>query len=183
MSIINLKERTINAKIVYYGTALGGKTTSLKHVHRVIAPEQKVELVSLNTEKDRTLFFDFLPITLGKIGGFTVRLQGFTVPGQVKYNLTRKYVLTGADAVVLVTDSQLSQLNSNIAALQNLKENLLGNGLDYRTLPLVIQYNKRDLENLVPSDELQQVLNDRGVPAFETVATEGRGVFEAFIEV
>lgn len=183
MSIINLKEKTINAKIVYYGTALGGKTTSLKHVHRVIDPEQKIELVSLNTEKDRTLFFDFLPISVGRIGDFTVRLQGFTVPGQVKYNLTRKYVLTGADAVVLVVDSQRSQLESNIAALANLKENLAANGLDYDTIPIVLQYNKRDLDGPVPVEELQALLNDRGIPAFETIATEGVGVFEAFIEI
>jgi signal transduction histidine kinase/signal recognition particle receptor subunit beta len=183
MSIINLKEKTINAKIVYYGTALGGKTTSLKSVHRVIDPEQKIELVSLNTEKDRTLFFDFLPISLGRIGDFSVRLQGFTVPGQVKYNLTRKYVLTGADAVVLVVDSQTQQLESNIAALQNLKENLEANGLSYDSIPLVLQYNKRDLEGLHTVEDLQEKLNDRDIPAFATVATTGEGVFEAFIEV
>jgi signal transduction histidine kinase/signal recognition particle receptor subunit beta len=183
MSIINLKERTINAKIVYYGTALGGKTTSLKHVHRVVDPEQKVELLSLNTEKDRTLFFDFLPIPLGRIGQFTVRLQGFTVPGQVKYNLTRKYVLTGADAVILVVDSSRGQLENNLAALENLKENLAANGIDYRTIPLVLQLNKQDLPDVVPSEELNRLLNDRRVPAFETVATEGRGVFEAFTDV
>ena len=183
MSIINLKEKTINAKIVYYGTALGGKTTSLKYVHRVIDPEQKIELVSLNTDKDRTLFFDFLPISVGRIGDYTVRFQGFTVPGQVKYNLTRKYVLTGADAVVLVVDSQRSQLESNIAALQNLKENLAANGLDYDSIPLVLQYNKRDLPQQVSVAELQGILNDREITAFETVATEGRGVFEAFIEI
>ena len=183
MSIINLKERTINAKIVYYGTALGGKTTSLKQVHRVIDPEQNVELVSLNTEQDRTLFFDFLPITLGRIGGFTVRMQGFTVPGQVKYNLTRKYVLTGADAVVLVVDSQRSQLENNAFALENLKENLLANGLDYATIPLVLQYNKRDLSDAANREELDALLNDRGIPVFESVATEGPGVFEAFVEI
>jgi len=183
MSIINLKQKTINAKIVYYGTALGGKTTSLKHVHRVIDPEQKIELVSLNTDKDRTLFFDFLPISLGKIGDFTVKLQGFTVPGQVKYNLTRKYVLTGADAVVLVADSQRSQLESNVAALQNLKENLQGNGLDYQTIPLVLQFNKRDLPDLCTPEEMREALLDRDVPVFETIATEGDGVFEAFIEI
>ncbi len=183
MSQINLKERTINAKIVYYGTALGGKTTSLKYVHRVVDPEQKVELVSLNTEKDRTLFFDFIPINLGRIGNFTVRLQGFTVPGQVKYNLTRKYVLTGADAVILVVDSRASQRENNIAALENLKENLAANSIDYRTIPLVLQYNKRDLPDALPVEELERTLNDRGVPAFETVATEGPGVFETFVTV
>jgi signal transduction histidine kinase/signal recognition particle receptor subunit beta len=183
MSIINVKDRTINAKIVYYGTALGGKTTSLKHVHRVIDPAQNVELVSLNTESDRTLFFDFLPISLGRIGGFTVSIQGFTVPGQVRYNLTRKYVLTGADAVVFVVDSSRSQLENNIAALQNLKENLAANGLDYHAIPIVLQYNKQDLPDLVPIEELAAALNDRGLCGFETVATEGTGVFEAFVEV
>jgi len=183
VSIINLKEKTINAKIVYYGTALGGKTTSLMHVHRVIDPEQKIELVSLNTDKDRTLFFDFLPISVGRIGDFSVKLQSFTVPGQVKYNLTRKYVLTGADAVVLVIDSQPSQLEHNLMALENLKENLAGNGLDYPTIPLVYQYNKRDLPDLVPVEELQEQLNERNIPFFETVATQGTGVFEAFVEI
>ncbi|MHC4470593.1 MAG: GTP-binding protein, partial [Planctomycetota bacterium] len=183
MSIINLKEKTINAKIVYYGTALGGKTTSLMSVHRVIDPEQKIELVSLNTEKDRTLFFDFLPISLGRIGEFSIRLQGFTVPGQVKYNLTRKYVLTGADAVVLVVDSQRSQLDSNLEALRNLKENLAANGLPYESIPLVFQYNKRDLPDLLSEEELEQALNDREIPSFGTVATTGEGVFEAFTEV
>ena len=183
MSIINLKEKTINAKIVYYGTALGGKTTSLMHVHRVIDPEQKIELVSLNTDKDRTLFFDFLPISVGRIGDFSVKLQGFTVPGQVKYNLTRKYVLTGADAVVLVVDSQRSQLEHNLAALENLKENLEGNGLDYSTIPLVYQYNKRDMPDPVEVAELQERMNERNIPYFETVATQGTGVFESFVEI
>ena len=183
MSIINVRDRTINSKIVYYGTALGGKTTSLKHVHRVVDPAQNVELVSLNTENDRTLFFDFLPISLGKIGGFTVSIQGFTVPGQVRYNLTRKYVLTGADAVVMVIDSRRSQLENNIEAFNNLKENLAANGLDYDSIPIVIQYNKQDLDDLVPVEEMDRILNDRGLKTFETVATEGPGVFEAFVEI
>ncbi len=183
MSIINVKDRTINAKVVYYGTALGGKTTSLKHVHRVIDPAQNVELVSLNTESDRTLFFDFLPISLGKIGGFTISIQGFTVPGQVRYNLTRKYVLTGADAVVMVIDSRRSQLENNIEAFENLKENLAANGLDYASIPIVIQYNKQDLTDLVPTAEMDRIMNDRELRTFETVATEGPGVFEAFTEV
>lgn len=183
MSIINVKDRTINAKVVYYGTALGGKTTSLKHVHRVIDPAQTVELVSLNTESDRTLFFDFLPISLGKIGGFTISIQGFTVPGQVRYNLTRKYVLTGADAVVMVIDSRRSQLENNIEAFENLKENLAANGLDYASIPIVIQYNKQDLEDLVPVSEMDRIMNDRRLTTFATVATEGPGVFEAFTEV
>ena len=130
MSLINLRERTINAKIVYYGTALSGKTTSLKRVHTVVDPEQHIELVSLNTEGDRTLFFDFLPIPLGTLNGIQVKLQAFTVPGQVKYNLTRRYVLRGADAVVFVADSGPDVFKDNEHSLETLWENLKANGLD-----------------------------------------------------
>src|SRR5512134_1789066 len=128
MSLISLRDKTINAKIVYYGMALSGKTTSLKHVHTVIDPERRTELVSLNTEGDRTLFFDFLPIPLGSLSGFQVKLQAFTVPGQVKYNLTRRYVLRGADAVIFVADSQPSAFEDNVHSLVTLRENLEANG-------------------------------------------------------
>lgn len=182
MSIINTRDKTITAKIVYYGPGLGGKTTSLKAVHGVLDPERKVRLISLKTDDERTLFFDFLPIDLGIVGGFKIKIQGFTVPGQVKYNLTRKYVLMGADCVVFVADSQASRLAENEESLVNLGENLHANGMDVKSIPLVLQYNKRDLDNLSPVDELETKLNPRGLLAFQTSATTGVGVFEAFIE-
>ena len=183
MAIFNLQDRTINAKIVYTGPALGGKTTSLKAVHAVLDPEQKIELISLNTEADRTLFFDFLPISLGSIGGFSVKLQAFTVPGQVKYNLTRKYVLTGADAVIFVVDSTQEKLESDLRSFENLDENLLANGINPNELPIVLQYNKRDLTGTVPIEELEERFNRRGITSFSTVAINGEGTFEAFTEL
>src|SRR6185436_1170848 len=130
MSLISLRDKTVNAKIVYYGTALSGKTTSLKYVHEVIDPDRRIELVSLNTEGDRTLFFDFLPIPLGTLSGYKVKLQAFTVPGQVKYNLTRRYVLRGADGVIFVADSRSPAFEDNVRSLATLRENLVANGLD-----------------------------------------------------
>lgn len=180
MSLINLRERTINAKIVFYGTALSGKTTSLKHVHRVMDPDRRTELVSLNTEGDRTLFFDFLPISLGKLSGFQVKLQLFTVPGQVKYNLTRRYVLRGADAVIFVADSHRTALDGNVASLVSLGENLEANSLDPARIPLLIQYNKRDLPDRVSVEQLRSLLNREAHPEVEAVATTGEGVFEGF---
>jgi signal transduction histidine kinase/signal recognition particle receptor subunit beta len=183
MSLINLREKTINAKIVYYGTALSGKTTSLKHVHQVVDADRRIELVSLNTEGDRTLFFDFLPIPLGTISGYQVKLQAFTVPGQVKYNLTRRYVLRGADAVIFVADSRPEAFDENLRSLVTLRENLEANGLDPEGVPLVLQYNKRDAPDAVPVDRLRAALNARGIPDYETTATSGHGVFEAFTEL
>jgi len=180
MSVVNLREKSIHAKVVYYGPPLGGKTTSLRHVHRVMDPEGRTNLVSLNTDRDRTLFFDFLPIGLGRIGDFQVKIQGFTVPGQVKYLLTRRYVLRGADAVVFVADSRASEREANLASLNDLRENLAVNGLDFGTIPLVLEYNKRDEAPLLTVAEMDRLLNERGVPRFETVATVGTGVFEAF---
>jgi signal transduction histidine kinase/signal recognition particle receptor subunit beta len=180
MSLINLRDKTINAKIVYYGTALSGKTTSLKHVHAVIDPDKRIELVSLNTEGDRTLFFDFLPIPLGNISGFQVKLQAFTVPGQVKYNLTRRYVLRGADAVIFVADSRSAAFEDNVKSLVTLRENLEANGFDPEAVPLVLQYNKRDAPDAAPVDRLRTALNRTNVPDYETTATTGHGVFDAF---
>ena len=180
MSVVNLREKSIHAKVVYYGPPLGGKTTSLKYIHRVMDPERRTNLISLNTDRDRTLFFDFLPINLGRIGDFTLKIQGFTVPGQVKYLLTRRYVLRGADAVVFVADSRATERESDLASLRDLRDNLALNGLSYDTIPLVIQYNKRDEAGLLDPEEMDRLLNDRGVPRFETVATVGTGVFEAF---
>jgi signal transduction histidine kinase/signal recognition particle receptor subunit beta len=183
MSVVNLREKNIHAKVVYYGPALCGKTTSLKHIHRVMDPEHRTNLVSLNTDQDRTLFFDFLPIGLGRAGDFKLNVQGFTVPGQVKYLLTRRYVLRGADAVVFVADSRESEGEANLASLRDLRENLAVNGLDFDTIPLVLEYNKRDEAPVVAVEEMDRLLNGRGVARFETVATVGTGVFEAFASV
>lgn len=180
MSLINVREKTLQAKIVYYGTALSGKTTSLKHVHRVLDPDGRVELVSLNTEGDRTFFFDFLPIPLGSVNGYQVRLQAFTVPGQVKYNLTRRFVLRGADAVIFVADSGPSALDDDLASMQTLHENLRANGLDPDRIPILLQYNKRDLPGALSVETLRGALNPSGLREFETVATSGEGVFDAF---
>jgi signal transduction histidine kinase/signal recognition particle receptor subunit beta len=180
MSVVNLRDKTIHAKVVYYGPPLGGKTTSLQHVHRVMDPERRTNLISLNTDQDRTLFFDFLPMNLGRIGDFTLRIQAFTVPGQVKYLLTRRYVLRGADAVVFVADSRTSERKSNVASLRDLKANLAANGLPWENVPLVLAYNKRDEAAVMEPDEMDRTLNERRVLRFETVATAGTGVFEAF---
>lgn len=180
MSLINVRDKTIQAKVVYYGTALSGKTTSLKHIHRVIDPENRVELVSLNTEGDRTFFFDFLPIPLGTVNGYQVRIQAFTVPGQVKYNLTRRYVLRGADAVIFVADSAPGAFDDNVLSMQSLAENLRANQLDPEKTPLLVQYNKRDVAGATPVERMREALNKRGVPDLETIATSGDGVFEAF---
>ncbi|MCG3134310.1 MAG: Adaptive-response sensory-kinase SasA [Planctomycetes bacterium] len=183
MSLINVREKTIQAKIVYYGTALSGKTTSLKHVHTVIDPDRRVELVSLNTEGDRTFFFDFLPIPLGNVHGYQLKLQAFTVPGQVKYNLTRRYVLRGADAVIFVADSSPAAREDNLRSLESLRENLAANGLSPDATPLVFQWNKRDAPGALPVEDLRALLNSRGDPDFESTATSGAGVFEAFTAV
>jgi signal transduction histidine kinase len=183
MSLISLRDKTIHAKIVYYGAAVSGKTTSLKAVHDAIDPEKRIELVSLNTEGDRTLFFDFLPIPLGTLSGFQVKIQAFTVPGQVKYNLTRRYVLRGADAVIFVADSRPEAFESNVLSFQSLVENLQANGLDASALPLVVQYNKRDVEGATSVADLRAALNKTNAPDFETTAHDGGGTFEAFTEL
>jgi hypothetical protein len=182
MGFINLAEKTINAKLVYYGCGMGGKTSSLQAVHEIMCPRNEVQLVSIKTEQDATLLFDFLPIDLGQVEGFKVRIQGFTVPGQPKYRRMRKYVLSGADAVVFVVDSERSRLEENIQSLESLHENLRSNGLDGRTIPLVLQYNKRDLDDVLSEAELDRHFRFRDdLVAFPTVATEARGVFETFV--
>ncbi len=182
MGFINLAEKTIHAKLVYYGVGSGGKTTSLQAVHSVLCPANEVKLVSINTEEDATLLFDFLPINLGHVEGFKILIQGFTVPGQPKYKLMRKYVLQGADAVVLVVDSQSSRLEENLQALEGLKENLILNGLDPNTTPIVMQYNKRDLEEILAEEELDKAFCFReGIQSFPSVATDKQGVFETFV--
>lgn len=178
MSMINYASREINCKIVYYGPGLGGKTTNLEYIYNKVAPSTRGKLISLATETERTLFFDFLPVDLGTIRGFKTRFHLYTVPGQVYYNASRKLILKGVDGVVFVADSQVERLDANIEAMHNLYENLAEYGYDLRQIPFVIQYNKRDLPNVSPVDELNQHLNPDRVPAYEAVATKGMGVFD-----
>jgi mutual gliding-motility protein MglA len=178
MSLVNYATREITCKIVYYGPGRSGKTSNLQFVHAFVPEERKGPMVSLATETDRTLFFDFLPLDLGTISGFRTRIQLYTVPGQVYYNATRKLVLRGADGVVFVADSQREQLDENVESLRNLHENLLEDGIEPRGFPLVLQYNKRDLPGAVDLSELDDLLNFRGAPAYPAAALAGEGVFD-----
>jgi signal recognition particle receptor subunit beta len=178
MVVFNYSGREINAKIVYYGPGLSGKTTNLEHIYNKTAAHLRGKMVSMKTKVDRTLFFDFLPIQGGEVAGFNIRFLLYTVPGQVYYNATRKLVLKGADAIVFVADSQAEEMAANRESLKNLEENLAEHGKDLKQIPLVIQYNKRDLPSALPVDKLEAELNPRGIPSFESVATDGNGVFE-----
>jgi len=180
VSLVNFTAREITCKIVYYGPGRSGKTTNLHYVYSRVPETRRGRMVSLATQTDRTLFFDFLPIDLGQISGFTTRFQLYTVPGQVYYNATRRLVLQGADGVVFVADSQARQLDENIESLQNLQANLLDHGVDIRGLPLVLQYNKQDLprELILTSTDLDDALNFRSLPSFPADALHGVGVFE-----
>lgn len=178
MSFINYASREINCKIVYYGPGLCGKTTNLQHIYQTTAPEAKGKMISLATETERTLFFDFLPLALGEIKGFKTRFHLYTVPGQVFYDASRKLILKGVDGVVFVADSQEERMDANIESLSNLRTNLSEHGYDLDKLPYVVQYNKRDLPNTMPTEELRRELNSAGVPDFEACATTGEGVFE-----
>jgi len=180
VSLVNFTSREITCKIVYYGPGRSGKTTNLHYVYGRVPASRRGRMVSLATQTDRTLFFDFLPIDLGQISGFATRFQLYTVPGQVYYNATRRLVLQGADGVVFVGDSQARQLDENLESLQNLQSNLLEHGVDVRTMPLVMQYNKQDLprELILTPAELDDALNFRGVPSFAADALHGQGVFE-----
>ena len=178
MSFINYASREINCKIVYYGPGLCGKTTNLQHVYQKTAPEAKGKMISLATETERTLFFDFLPLALGEIRGFKTRFHLYTVPGQVFYDASRKLILKGVDGVVFVADSQEERLDANIESLENLKDNLEEQGYELEKLPFVIQYNKRDLPNCSSLEELRELLNPEGVPDYEACAQTGEGVFE-----
>jgi len=178
VSFINYSSREINCKIVYYGPGLCGKTTNLQFIYRKTSPQQKGKLISLATETERTLFFDFLPLALGDIKGFKVRFHLYTVPGQVFYAASRKLILKGVDGVVFVADSQIERTDANIESLEDLKINLADQGYELDRLPYTIQYNKRDLPNIVPVAELDRLLNPTKVPWFECVATQGMGVFE-----
>jgi signal recognition particle receptor subunit beta len=159
MSLINYASREINCKLVYYGPGLGGKTTNLEYVYEKVAPTAKGKLISLATETERTLFFDFLPVDLGTIRGFKTRFHLYTVPGQVYYNASRKLILKGVDGVVFVADSQLERMEANLESMQNLYDNMAQHGYDLTTMPFVVQYNKRDLPNAAPIQELQEALN------------------------
>jgi len=178
MSLVNYSTREITCKIVYYGPGRSGKTSNLQYVHGYVPEDRKGPMVSLATETDRTLFFDFLPLDLGTISGFRTRMQLYTVPGQVYYNATRRLVLRGADGVVFVADSQPEQWEENIESLRNLHENLLEEDIDLKTFPMVIQYNKRDLPGVLPIAQLDDTLNFRGVPSFPAAAVSGDGVFD-----
>jgi signal recognition particle receptor subunit beta len=183
MVFLNYTAMQMTAKIVYYGPGLCGKTTNLHWIHSKTAPRSRGEMVSLETDADRTLFFDLLPLDVGVIGGMRVRLQLYTVPGQVFYNATRRLVLKGVDGVVFVADSQLPAQEPNEEALANLRQNLEELGLDPKAIPLVFQFNKRDLRNILPVEKLQQLLNPGAAPVFEAAAVHGVGVFETLKEI
>ena len=178
MVVFNPVKKEIDIKIVYYGPALCGKTSNLQSVHLSLNPDQRGELVSLATKDDRTLFFDFLPIELDNIKGFKTRFHIYTVPGQVLYTLTRKAVLTGVDGIIFVADSEEGKMEENVESLDDLKENLKYYNKDLQKIPFVMQYNKRDLDRIIPIDELERHLNPAGNPSFEASAVSGKGVME-----
>lgn len=183
MSFINFAAREINCKIVYYGAGLGGKTTNLQFIFDKTADKQKSKMISLATETDRTLFFDFLPLDLGTVRGFKTRFHLYTVPGQVFYDASRKLILRGVDGVVFVADSQEERQDANLEALDNLYENLKEHGYEFKKIPYVLQLNKRDLPNALPVEELTKELVRKGEPVFEAVAFQGKGVFETLKEI
>jgi signal recognition particle receptor subunit beta len=178
MSFINYAAREINVKIVFYGPGLCGKTTNLQYIFEKSSPQQKGKLISLATETDRTLFFDFLPLDLGAVRGFKTRFHLYTVPGQVFYDASRKLILKGVDGVVFVADSQEARMDANVESLRNLEDNLRENGFELKAIPYVLQFNKRDLPSAVLVDDMYRLLNFKGEPTFEAVAIKGIGVFE-----
>jgi mutual gliding-motility protein MglA len=178
MSFINYLSREINCKIVYYGPGLCGKTTNLQYIYQKTNPEAKGKMISLATETERTLFFDFLPLALGEIRGFKTRFHLYTVPGQVFYDASRKLILKGVDGVVFCADSQIARMEANVESLENLRTNLAEQGYSLDKIPYVVQYNKRDMPGIAPMHELRSLLNPAGVPDFEAVATDGKGVFD-----
>ena len=178
MSFINYSAKEINCKIVYYGPGLCGKTTNLQYIYNRTNPTARGKMISLATETERTLFFDFLPLALGEIRGFKTRFHLYTTPGQVFYDASRKLILKGVDGVVFVVDSQIDRMEANLESLENLEDNLIEQGYDLASLPFVIQYNKRDLSNILSLDELREMFNPTGVAEFEACATTGEGVFD-----
>ena len=179
MTYVNYAAREINIKVVYCGPGLGGKTTNLQQIYATSGAKQQGKLISLATETDRTLFFDFMPLDLGNIRGFSTRLHLYTVPGQVFYNASRKLILKGVDGIVQVADSQIERLDANLESLTNLEENLREHGYDLEAIPYVLQVNKRDLSNILPIDELTRQLRVKNEPVVEAVATLGKGVFQS----
>jgi len=183
MSFINHAAREINCKIVYYGPGLGGKTTNLQYIYNTTAPDQKGRLVSLTGDTERTLFFDFLPLNIGEIRGFTTRFHLYTVPGQHFYDASRRLVLKGVDGVVFVADSQVERMEDNLESLKNLDAHLREQGYDLHHIPFVFQYNKRDVANPIPTGVLREQLNTFNAPEIEAEAVNGRGVFDTLKEV
>jgi len=178
LTFINYVARELNCKVVYYGPGLGGKTTNLQYIYDITNAENKGKMISLATETERTLFFDFLPIDLGQIRGLRTRFHLYTVPGQVFYDASRKLILRGVDGVVFVADSQEERLDANLESLTNLRHNLKEHGFDLLKIPYVLQLNKRDLPNIMPAEELTRLLQVKGEPVFEAIAVRGEGVLE-----
>ena len=178
MSFVNYQTKEINCKIVYYGPGLGGKTTNIQHVYQKTSGESKGKIINLNTENERTLFFDFLPLDLGEIRGFKTRFHLYTVPGQVFYEASRKLILRGVDGIVFVADSQLERMEANLKSLEDLQQNLEAQGYDIEKMPIVMQWNKRDLANITELEQMGTRLNKWDCPCFEAVAIKGDGVFE-----
>ena len=183
LSFINFAAREINCKIVDYGAGLGGKTTNLQSIYQKTAEQQKGKMISLATETERTLFFDFLPLDLGSVRGFKTRIHLYTVPGQVFYDASRKLILRGVDGIVFVADSQEERMDANVEALENLMGNLKEHGYDFKKIPYVLQLNKRDLPNVLPVDKLSQDLRRKHEPVLEAIAFQGAGVFETLKEI
>ncbi len=183
MSLINYASQEISCKIVYYGPGLSGKTTNIRYVYSKLRPESKGKLVSLATEMERTLFFDFLPLDLGNIKGFRVRFHLYTVPGQVYYDASRKLILRGVDGIIFVADSTVHRLDANVESMYNMHENLAEHGLDLSNVPFALQYNKRDVQDVVDLQDLQDELNPSRYPSFEAVAAQGVGVFDTLKNV
>ncbi|HEY0170752.1 MAG TPA: GTPase domain-containing protein [Pyrinomonadaceae bacterium] len=183
MTFINYASREINCKIVYYGPGLCGKTTNLQYIYDTTAPTAKGKLISLATETDRTLFFDFMPLELGTVRGFKTRFHLYTVPGQVFYDASRKLILKGVDGVVFVADSQEERMDANIESLYNLEENLQANGYDLSKIPYVLQLNKRDLPNVITAEEMVSELRRKDEPVHEAIASKGNGVFDTLKSV
>jgi len=183
MSFVNYHTKEINCKIVYYGPGLGGKTTNIQYIYQKTNAGNKGQMITLNTENERTLFFDFLPLDLGEIRGFKTRFHLYTVPGQVFYEASRKLILRGVDGIVFVADSQVERMEANLESLLGLEKNLLDQGYDLSKIPLVIQWNKRDLPNIMPLEDMQFQLNKKKHPSFEAVATNGIGVFETLKQI
>jgi signal recognition particle receptor subunit beta len=180
VSFINAREKEINCKIAYFGPAFSGKTTTLRHIHEKTSPGHRGKITTLSGADDKTLFFDFLPLSLGKVKDYNVRIHVYTVPGQVIYDSSRTIILKGVDGIVFVLDSQIEKLEDNLESWRNLEKSLKGSGLDFKTIPIALQYNKRDLSNRMPSEEFRTLFNERGLPEFETVATQGKNVMECF---